>query len=100
MMYGLLLALALQAQLEGYRLELAAPIDTWDEAVPLGAAILAGIGVGIYKDEQDAFDRVNRQSRTYEPDLKLNAQYAEWFRTFEQIYPTLKPLNAGLHGSV
>ena len=31
-----------------------------DEAVPLGAAILAGIGVGLYRDEQDAFERVYR----------------------------------------
>ena len=39
-----------------------------DEAVPLGAAILAGIGVGLYRDEQDAFDRVYKPGRTYEPD--------------------------------
>jgi xylulokinase len=61
-----------------------------DEAVPLGAAILAGIGVGIYKNEQDAYDQVYKPGHVYEPDSRLNSQYAEWFKTFEKIYPALK----------
>jgi xylulokinase len=68
-----------------------------DEAVPLGAAILAGIGVGLYHDEQDAFERVHRPGRTYEPDAERSARYSEWFKKFEQIYPSLKQLNATLH---
>ncbi len=67
-----------------------------DEAVPLGAAILAGIGVGLYRDEQDAFDRVYKPGRTYEPDPALSARYARWFETFEQIYPALRALNGRL----
>ena len=61
-----------------------------DEAVPLGAAILAGIGVGIYKNEQDAYDQVYKPGKVYEPDAKLNSQYTEWFKTFEKIYPALR----------
>jgi hypothetical protein len=34
-----------------------------DEATPLGVAILAGIGLGLYGNEREAFDRVSR------PDL-------------------------------
>ena len=68
-----------------------------EEATPLGAAILAGIGVGLYNDEQDAFDRVYRPGRTFEPDKHLTARYAEWFGTFERIYPALKGLNERLH---
>jgi xylulokinase len=64
-----------------------------DEAVPLGAALLAGIGVGVYQDEQDAFNRVQRPGRTYEPRPELTAQYAQRFTTFEQIYPALRQLN-------
>jgi xylulokinase len=67
-----------------------------DEAVPLGAAILAGIGVGLYRDERDAFDRVYKPGRTYEPDATLAARYAEWFQTFEQVYPALRDLNGKL----
>ena len=66
------------------------------EATPLGAAILAGIGVGLYKDEQDAFRQVYRPGRTYEPELELTAKYARWFETFEQLYPALRQVNARL----
>ncbi|MDY0170840.1 MAG: FGGY family carbohydrate kinase [Thermoguttaceae bacterium] len=37
-----------------------------DEASPLGAAILAGIGVGLYRDEEEAFERVGRPGRTFQ----------------------------------
>ena len=39
-----------------------------EDATPLGAAILAGIGVGIYKDEKDAYEHVRRDGATYTPD--------------------------------
>jgi xylulokinase len=71
------------------------PIEVPDveEATPLGAAILAGIGVGLYEDEQEAFEQVYKPGRTYEPDPELSAQYAEWFSIYKQLYPTLKPLS-------
>ena len=69
-----------------------------EEATPLGAAILAGIGVGLYRDEQDAFERVYKPGKVYEPDPKLTAKYAEWYETFLQVYPALKGLNEKLHG--
>jgi xylulokinase len=68
-----------------------------DEAVVLGAAILAGIGVGLYRDEQDALERVHQPGRTYEPDPALAERYAAGFAKYERLYPTLKPLNATLH---
>jgi len=74
------------------------PIETPElsEAVPLGAAILAGIGAGLYKNEQDAFERVYKPGRIYEPNAELNAKYSEWFNAFEQVYPALKGLNGQL----
>ena len=71
-----------------------------DEAVPLGAAILAGIGVGVFADEQDAFDRVYKPGRTYFPDAALSAKYAGCFKTFERLYPALKELNGQLRDSL
>ena len=64
-----------------------------EEATPLGAAILAGIGVGVYRDEQDAFEQVYRPGRTFEPNPELTGRYAEGFETFKRIYPALKPLH-------
>jgi xylulokinase len=69
-----------------------------DEAVVLGAAILAGIGVGLYRDEEEAFQRVWRPGRTYEPNPKMTADYARWFETFGQVYPALRSIHGRLHG--
>jgi xylulokinase len=67
-----------------------------EEATPLGAAILAGIGVGLYQNEQAAFERVYRPGKTYQPDPKLCAAYAKAFQTYRQLYPSLQPMNHGL----
>ncbi len=64
-----------------------------EEATPLGAAILAGIGVGLYKDEQDAYDHVYKPGKTFEPNEKLNSVYAERFELYKQLYPSLKKVN-------
>ncbi len=72
------------------------PIEVPDleEAVPLGAAILAGIGVGVYQDEADACEHVWRPGRTYHPDLQLTAKYRNWYNTYRQLYPALRDLSA------
>lgn len=63
------------------------------EATPLGAAILAGIGTGDYRDEQDAFERVFRPGERYEPDPVRSRQYAATFKTYRDLYPSLAALN-------
>lgn len=68
-----------------------------EEATPLGAAILAGIGVGIYKDEQDAFERVCKPGITFEPNAKAAAQYKELFGIYKEIYPNLAPVSHQLY---
>jgi len=67
-----------------------------EEATPLGAAILAGIGVGLYRDEQEAFARVYRPGRVLEPNLRLTAQYTERFSIFQRLHPALKEIQADL----
>jgi len=71
------------------------PIEVPDieEASPLGAAILAGIGLGIYRDEQDAFERVYRPGKVYQPDPLLAPRYAEWFAIYRDLYPALAPIS-------
>jgi xylulokinase len=68
-----------------------------EEATPLGAAMLAGIGVGIYKDEQDAFEQVRKPGVVYEPDPALTARYADLFGVYKQIYPALAPISRQLY---
>jgi len=62
-----------------------------EEATPLGAAMLAGIGAGLYADVETAFQRVARPGKTYQPDLKLSADYARWFEIYRELYPALAP---------
>jgi xylulokinase len=69
-----------------------------DEAVVLGAAVLAGIGVGIYGDEAEAFEQVYRPGQIYEPDEKLHADYLERFAVFSQLYAALKQVHHQLQG--
>lgn len=71
------------------------PIEIPDveEATPLGAAILAGIGVGLYQDENEAYRRVRRTGQTYHPDPQRNARYAEWFKIYRDLYPATRDVN-------
>jgi xylulokinase len=69
-----------------------------DEAVVLGAAVLAGIGVGIYGDEAEAFEQVYRPGQIYEPDEKLHADYLDRFAVFSQLYAALKQVHHQLQG--
>ena len=75
------------------------PIDVpeVEEATPLGAAILAGIGVGLYQNEEEAFERVYKPGNTYQPDVQLVSTYAEWYQIYQQLYPVLKQINYQIH---
>jgi len=64
-----------------------------EEATPLGAAILAGIGIGLYADEQTAFHRVYKPGKTYHPDPNLSKQYAARFKIYRQLYPALRRIS-------
>jgi xylulokinase len=69
---------------------LAVEVPDLDEAVPLGAALLAGIGTGVYRDEREAFEQVWRPGATYVPDPQAQARYAELYARYESLYPALK----------
>jgi xylulokinase len=71
------------------------PIETpqVEEATPLGAALLAGMGVGLYRDAEDACQQVYRVGATYEPDPQRAAQYADWFQLYRDLYPATATLN-------
>lgn len=64
-----------------------------EETTALGAALLAGIGVGVYKDENDAYQRTFRPGKLYEPDTALASKYDGYYSIYKEIYPSLKELN-------
>ena len=64
-----------------------------EEATVLGAAILAGIGAGLYRNAEDAFDRIPRESVTYQPDEKLTEYYDGLFPIYRELYTATAPVN-------
>jgi xylulokinase len=64
-----------------------------EEATPLGAAILAGIGVGMFQNEEDAYHRVQRDGPTYRPDPQRAAKYARWFQIYRDLYEATRHVN-------
>ena len=65
-------------------------VPDMEEAVPLGAALLAGIGTGVYRNEQDAFNQVHRSGTSYVPDKQAQARYRELYSRYATLYPALK----------
>lgn len=68
-----------------------------EEATALGAAMLAGTGVGLYNDLNEAVSRVQKSGEIFEPDLKLTSEYKEYFEIYKEIYPALKPVNKQIY---
>jgi len=64
-----------------------------EEATALGAAILAGVGVGAYKNIDVAVQRVHKPGKIFEPDNKLSTIYSELFEIYREIYPALQGIN-------
>jgi autoinducer 2 (AI-2) kinase len=56
------------------------------ESTALGAAIYAGVGVGLYDDAAGAARRIARFERTVEPDPAAQATYAELFERWLELY--------------
>ncbi len=67
-----------------------------DEATLLGAAMLAGIGAGLYRDEADACQQVHKPTLTFEPDPDAAQVYARMFPIYRQLYPALRPVSHAL----
>ena len=68
-----------------------------EEATAMGAAMLAGTGVGLYKDLHEAAARVYKPGKVYEPNPKLTSLYAELFEIYKEIYPALKSVNKQIY---
>ncbi len=56
-----------------------------------GAAILAGIGNGVYPQFPDGLEKLVQVSRTFTPDPGTHAEYDQLFPIFKELYPSAKP---------
>lgn len=65
------------------------------ESTSLGAAMAAGVGVGIYKDFEEA-SRIIRTRSVHTPNPAWAARYRDVFGLYERMYDRLKPLFDGV----
>jgi xylulokinase len=74
------------------------PVRAMDvaEAPCLGVAILAGVATGAFDSVEEGLSRMVRATQTYQPDPAMVERYQERYALFQQVYPTLAPLNRQL----
>jgi xylulokinase len=62
------------------------------QSVCKGAAMLAGIACGIYKDYADAVQKTVKISKEYKPDRQKLESYKKQKAMYKKLYPSLKKL--------
>jgi xylulokinase len=63
-----------------------------EEGAAYGAALLAGVGGGVWRTVEDACDAVVRVATTVKPNEKVRATLAKQYKSFRAIYPALRAI--------
>jgi xylulokinase len=63
-----------------------------DEGSAHGAALLAGVAAGVFRDVHEAVASCVRLNDAVEPDPQWSAAYDRGYRRFQLLYPALRPL--------
>jgi len=67
------------------------------EAACWGAALLAGVGAGIYPSAAQASEQMLHLERRFEPDPERQVQYEEHFALHREVYPAVVSIHHRLH---
>jgi xylulokinase len=81
-------SLWLQIKADVFQKTVIAPVVT--EATSLGAAILAGIGVKVYRDAAEGVQRAYRVKEVHKPDEERSKLYERYYQVYKRIRPTLE----------
>lgn len=65
-------------------------VPSSDTATTLGAAILAGVGVGMYENFEEAVRLTVKEKRRHEPDLRHHETYERNYQIYLELYEQLK----------
>ena len=65
-------------------------VPSADTATTLGAAILAGVGTGIYEDFTDAVAKTVKTTRNHAPDTGNDHAYRKNYKIYLELYNSLK----------
>ncbi len=67
-------------------------VPTSDTATTLGAAILAGVGVGVYAGFEEAIDETIVITRVQEPDPAAHEQYQKYMQMYLDLSEAMTPI--------
>jgi xylulokinase len=80
----------IQSDVYGYPTE----IVEAEEGAAYGAALLAGVGGGVWRTVEDACDAVVRVASTVQPNAEAGAVLAKQYERFRRLYPALRAIVA------
>lgn len=64
-----------------------------NDMAPVGAALLAGVGAGVFRDVYEASSKVHKQVyRKFVPNHEHDAVYDRRYQTYISLYPALKDI--------
>ena len=67
-------------------------VPSSDTATTLGAAMLAGVGTGFYKDYDEAVRLTVRETRRHTPNPENKEIYDRTYAMYRSVYENLKPV--------
>jgi xylulokinase len=70
-------------------------VPSSDTATTLGAAILAGVGVGFYQDYEEAVALTVKETRSHTPNPEHKEVYDQAYKKYLALYESLKELMGG-----
>jgi xylulokinase len=66
-----------------------------EETVAVGAALLAGIGAGVFSNAEQAITSVRAERRMFVPRRDASDQYDRWYtQVYRRLYPALREVDA------
>lgn len=76
----------IKADVTGRRMQ----VPGTDTATALGAALLAAVGCGVYRDYEEAVERTIRITRIQEPNWENHRKYQRYMELYLKLYQDLK----------
>ncbi len=62
------------------------------DAGTVGSAMLTGIAVGLFRDLDDAADRMVQEMETYAPRAEMHEKYMKIYERYRAVYSAVRPL--------
>jgi xylulokinase len=70
-----------------------------EEGAAYGAALLAGIGIGVWPSADAACDAVIQVAESLAPNPTHSAKLQDLYALYRSLYPSLQPVFHGLHAT-